>query len=575
MQLSYPKLTLVLLAVVTCVCGRATAQSSDFHWKNATIYFAMIDRFANGDPTNERAYGRTTSSPYESFLGGDLTGLTEKVSDGYFTDLGVNAIWVSPVFEQIHGWVGGFDGTAPAFAYHGYWPLDWTEVDSAFGTANDFEAFVDACHEAGIRVVMDVVINHAGYHSLADMREFDFGTMKDSTGPGVNWSPAEGGSWHDYHESVIDYETADAWRRWWGPDWIRAGIPGYDPCGAEAITECVGFLPDIKEVADGAIDVPPILQRKWSDEKLSREREELDGFFERTGLLRTPSNVVIKWVTDWVLRYGVDGFRVDAAKHIGPKVLDTLKNEAQGALESWRAANPDKTAGTDPFWIVAEVFGHGPTRSAYFDSGADAVINFSFADQIDSEPIDSLYSSYSELVAATDVNLVSYLSSHDTGLYARDSIRDAATKLMLAPGAVELYYGDETGREPYPVENAGIAARSPMNWETTAEDVFKWWKQLGQFRARHVAVGMGRHTVLSSEPYTFLRSYEHGMTKDNVVVVLGASGRTPVNVSRAFPDDSIVRDAVTGKIGIVSFGMVTFTPDESGTLLLELDGSGQ
>jgi alpha-amylase len=96
------------------------------------------------------------------------------------------------------------------------------------------------------------------------------------------------------------------------------------------------------------------------------------------------------------------------------------------------------------------------------------------------------------------------------------------------------------------------------------------WAEVARFRSRHPAVGAGNHQLISAGPYTFQRTYRGGNVVDNVVVVMGAEGRTRVNVSGAFPDDAIVRDAITGSTGFVSFGYVSLTPDESGVLLLEL-----
>lgn len=78
-----------------------------FDWHNATVYFVLTDRFVNGDPGNDHSYGRRNDGMQEigTFHGGDLRGLTSKLD--YLQQLGVNALWISAPFEQIHGWVGG------------------------------------------------------------------------------------------------------------------------------------------------------------------------------------------------------------------------------------------------------------------------------------------------------------------------------------------------------------------------------------------------------------------------------------------------------------------------------------
>ncbi|ETJ35452.1 Alpha-amylase, partial [human gut metagenome] len=105
-----------------------------FDWHNATVYFVLTDRFENGDPSNDQSYGRHKDGMAEigTFHGGDLRGLTNKLD--YLQQLGVNALWISAPFEQIHGWVGGgTKGDFPHYAYHGYYTQDWTNLDANMG----------------------------------------------------------------------------------------------------------------------------------------------------------------------------------------------------------------------------------------------------------------------------------------------------------------------------------------------------------------------------------------------------------------------------------------------------------
>ncbi|MDE2486625.1 MAG: alpha-amylase, partial [Alphaproteobacteria bacterium] len=130
--------------------------------QDETIYFAMVDRFANGDPTNDDAH--TPGGPLVNgfdptrinfYQGGDLKGLTEKLP--YIQHLGATAIWVSPIFRNkwIHNWRG-----QPSASYHGYWITDFTDVDPHFGTKADFKRLVEAAHARGMKVYLDIVINH-------------------------------------------------------------------------------------------------------------------------------------------------------------------------------------------------------------------------------------------------------------------------------------------------------------------------------------------------------------------------------------------------------------------------------
>jgi alpha-amylase len=97
---------------------------------------------------------------------------------GLLQQLGVNALWISSPLEQIHGWVGGgTKGDFPHYAYHGYYTQDWTKLDANMGTEDDLRRLVDEAHKRGIRILFDVVMNHTGYATLADMQEFQFGSL--------------------------------------------------------------------------------------------------------------------------------------------------------------------------------------------------------------------------------------------------------------------------------------------------------------------------------------------------------------------------------------------------------------
>lgn len=559
------------------VISAAAQERIPFSWDNATVYFLITDRFANGDPSNDKAYGRGLDGdgqPYAfdvngHFHGGDFQGLTKKIEEGYFTQLGVNALWITAPYEQIHGWVGGAEDVQ-SYAYHGYWPLDFTEMDANLGTWSDFQAFVDTAHANDLRVIVDVVMNHVGYATLHDLDAFGIPTIQDEGWK--NWRPSGDENWLSYHDRFIDYADSPDWATWWGSDWVRAGLPTYTACGNDDHTQCLIGLPDIRTEGTDDVTLPPVLLAKWSEEKRLKEQAELDAFFERTGLPRTPRNHIIKWLTDWVQTFGIDGFRVDTAKHVEVEAWQALKTEATQALRRWKAANPDKKRDDLDFWMTGEVWDHGVERTAYFDNGFDSVINFAFQhDADDYALLDSIYAHY-DLTINDDpsFNVLSYISSHDTYLFDRTRLMDGGTALLLLPGSIQLFYGDESARPPNPPSGAGDAnTRSFMNWDAPDAEVLQHWQTLGQYRMRHPSIAAGKHVSIAEAPYTFGRTLEYGNLTDRVVVVLGASGRTNVNVSAVFPDNAIVRDAYTGNVGFVGYGLVTMEAHPSGIMLLE------
>ncbi|HFI0463344.1 TPA: pullulanase [Streptococcus suis] len=132
-------------------------------WDQQVIYFMLTDRFNDGDPSNNNPYGM----PYDQaqnqggvYKGGDFKGVTEKLD--YLADLGVTAIWLSPIVENIKFDVS--DGTSGEFyGYHGYWASDFEQLNPHLGSLADFHELIDQAAERGINIMVDVVLNHPGY----------------------------------------------------------------------------------------------------------------------------------------------------------------------------------------------------------------------------------------------------------------------------------------------------------------------------------------------------------------------------------------------------------------------------
>lgn len=140
---------------------RQTVGKDDFDWDEARIYFMLTDRFLNGDTTNDDPNGENYDlSHAETYHGGDFKGVTEKI--GYLKELGINTIWITPIVDNID-FNKGVDFNSNQYAYHGYWAKDFTEIDEHLGDLKDFQNLLDAAHAQGIKVMLDVVLNHTGY----------------------------------------------------------------------------------------------------------------------------------------------------------------------------------------------------------------------------------------------------------------------------------------------------------------------------------------------------------------------------------------------------------------------------
>ena len=521
------------------------AQNAADFWNAATVYFLLTDRFENGDPTNDTAGGRPQDGAVlRSYMGGDFAGVRRRIEAGWFDELGVNVLWLTPFVEQIRGGVD--EGTGTTYGFHGYWTRDWTAVEPTLGTVDELRALIDAAHARGIRILMDAVINH--------------------TGPVTPMDPV------------------------WPAEWVRTG-PACTYRDYTTTVDCtlVANLPDILTDSDEPVELPPSLREKWQAEgRLETEMAELDAFFERTGHPRAPRFYIIKWLTDWVRELGIDGYRVDTAKHFEETVSAELKQEAERAFEDWKAAHPDRALDALPFYMMGEVSGFGVDADReydfgdrvvdFFDHGYDGLINFGFARDAASSPLDTLFARYATALHGPleGVAILNYVSSHDDAAPfdpLRADATGAGTRLLLAPGGAQIYYGDELAR-PLRVEGAQGDAnlRSFMNWDDlesapTAE-LLRHWRTLGRFRREHPAVGAGEHRVLRAEPYVFARSLSSGGVADRVVVAMDlAPGTVTIPVSDVFAEGAVLVDAYSGETATVTAGEVSLAT-QSGLVLL-------
>lgn len=217
-------------------------------WRDAVMYMVVVDRFANGDRTNDAPVGAPVEYPAD-FHGGDLQGLTEVLRSGYFESLGVNVIWLSPINQQAVGHFEGRDDGRRYAGYHGYWPSRARDVEPRFGGNAALREFVAEAHRRGIRVLFDLINNQI----------------------------------HEQHEYFEPHRS-----------WFRTGcVCGVDPgCGwSERPLDCLfaPYLPDINWRV-------PEAEERFIDDALY-----------------------------WVDAFGIDGFRIDAVKHVETSSIFNLR----------------------------------------------------------------------------------------------------------------------------------------------------------------------------------------------------------------------------------------------------------
>lgn len=205
------------------VVKREKKNADDFDWDEAVIYFMVTDRFFDGNSSNNTASGADTYGNNEGlYHGGDFAGVTAKLN--YLQELGVNTIWITPIVENIAGVKvsgEGKDDVPYNAAYHGYWAKDFTKLNPTLGTTTEFQTMIDEAHKRGIRIMVDIVINHAGYGTEASFTDM----IRDKSineGDILSWQsgmPDFATEKADVRTKLVEWQTS--WMKDYGVDYFR------------------------------------------------------------------------------------------------------------------------------------------------------------------------------------------------------------------------------------------------------------------------------------------------------------------------------------------------------------------
>lgn len=391
-------------------------------WQDALLYFAMIDRFANGNAGNDAPLADVDTRT--NYQGGDFAGLRQKIEAGYFDDLGVSALWITWPGDNLDGYAAGARAdehycgmnaqnmaTAPMnySAYHGYWPVELDRPEEHFGTWQELEQLVDVAHAHGIRILLDFVANHVHVDSpLYQEHKDDF----------FNWP--DNGSQHVCAEVGWDVEPETCW---------------FTP-----------YLADIDYRNPAAVEY------------------------------------MVELALEWIRRTGADGFRLDAVKHVNRAFVYRLRERLGREIET--TGNTFYLVGetfTGDAALIASYLGAGQIHGQ-FDFPLNMQVLMGFATrQVGLNEMNTAVrlakSVYSDAYA--DSIMSNFLGNHDIARFislaagdiacgvwdvvsniaqgwlappgtpsdpvAYDMLRLAFTYIMTVPGIPLIYYGDEIG----------------------------------------------------------------------------------------------------------------------------------
>jgi len=529
------------------------------------FYFVLTDRFANGSSANDHggiAGGRDKDgfdpTVISHYHGGDLLGLSSKLD--YIQKLGVTAIWITPPF--VNNPVQ--EGTA---GYHGYWINDFTRIDPHLGTDQEFRDFVAKAHARGIRVYLDIVINHTGdvispkdgstaYKSLAeapfldaDGKPFDVKAVAyNGIGEGSQF-PRLSATRSFAHAPVL----APGLEHVKGPEWLN-DVTLYHNRGNSLFRGENALYGDFVGLDDVFTEHPAVVK----------------GFIE----------VYSKWIHD----YGVDGYRIDTMKHVN--------------MEFWQAFGPAiraqaRAVGRPDFFQFGEVMDSNQD-SAFLsefplNQASDASIDFPLADAI--RGVLSLQRPATELsrlfvkddyYTSHDSNadgIPTFLGNHDWGRFAcflqqdnpglgdkelQDLVLLAHSLLFTVRGQPVLYYGDEQGmkkvgndmasrEDMFPSQAKGFAEMSLLGTTRKGTDdkfdeqhpFYRQFAALSALRLKHPALAHGSMLMRGTDNERLLAfSRFERNEKVEYLVALNSSRKTRVGslISTSQPAGAILKE---------------------------------
>lgn len=551
------KLYLLTLMALSVMHIHAVTEDKVFDWGNATVYFVITDRFCNGDSSNDVNYGRKVDYGSErlnaaTFHGGDFKGMLQKAKDGYFTNLGVDVVWMTDVYEQIHGWMSGSGAVNdfPHYGYHGYYPLDYTQIDKNYGTVDEFRELVDTLHSQGIRVMLGANLNDPGYPTLLDAVQYGFADT------GLDESQAA----EHIREWSFDkfFEGRLGWNGWYNRDWIRMPDEGWDE--SNPLEATLYGMPDYKDESNKPTEIPDFLKRKWKKEgKMNDAWVNPSAIDLRKDHKWSPIQYVTAWIASWVEEFGIDGFRCDIVENVHLNRWKELNHACNEALGRWRKKHNGEPPSdwTDRFYMTGD-FDNATIdyKPEYADAGFSSMVNFYFPKHGDLDGAFYTWQAYADSVQThKDWHPFNYLNNS----YHRDAdmsnMIDCATTLLLAPGVAQVYYGDETGRKLSDARlnvDSNQAFRSDMDWNDIDESLLSHFQRLGQIRRSNPVVGTGRQRTIDT--HTCLRYND----TDSLLIILKPMPERAISIDGIYPDGTTLTELYTGQTAIVRDGTVKF-----------------
>ncbi|MCX7653592.1 MAG: alpha-amylase family glycosyl hydrolase [Fervidobacterium sp.] len=491
-------------------------------WADRVLYMIMIDRFNDGDPSNNnQATVEYNPRDGAKYSGGDLKGIIDKIN--YIKGLGVDGIWITP--PVANQW---WDPWVNYGGYHGYWARDFKKVDEHFGNLQDYKNLADILHKNNMYLIQDIVVNHVGNYF-----RFRNGKFELNTGSIPTSAPTQ------YPFNLNNYN---------------------DPQQREKAI--YHWTPDISNYND------PV-------QKLNYQMSGLDD-------LNTENPEVVKALkesyTYWIKEVGVDGFRVDTAMYVPKTFFDDFFKSADGVFslkkdfiafgETWLSSRPYES--TSDYEI-----------SSYFEHGFNSMLDFTLMEEIrrvikGGQPTD--YLAYRLELRNNILKkglLVTFIDNHDMERFGKgvtpNITKQALGLLLTLPGLPVIYYGTEQYFEETRASmfknGWGSMGQDHFNVES---DMYKFIKEAIEFRKSHPATRYGEVKVLLSEKRgAGLLVYTLTSEQEELFVVLNTSNEPRITNFKSHYDPGTVLEPIYNATGGTSTPIVV---KEQGYITFRIPG---
>lgn len=473
-------------------------------WQSMILYFSMVDRFNNGDKSNDMPLKDDRLLPIQNYNGGDIKGITDKILSGYFDSLGMNTIWLSPItqnpweayqeFPQPRRWYSG---------YHGYWPMLTTSVDKRFGTEKDLHELVETAHAHQINVLLDYVCHHVHITNKMYQEHKDWATPLHLPDGRTNiriWDEQRLTTWFD------------------------------------------DFLPTLD------LSKPEVAQIQSDSALFWIKKYKLDGFrhdatkhvpteFWRTLTQKMKTQVELKENRP-VFQIGETfGNNELISSYLGPGLLDAQFNFNLyfDARDQFSIDNGDMSIIANSLRQSCDYFGYNNTMGVI--TGNHDLTRFmglaSKAVRPDEDPKEAGYNRKIEIIDRKGF----------------DKLQMLLAFIMTVPGIPIVYYGDEIGM----VGAGDPDNRRPMRFENLDKDEVKTKEicaELAKFRTAHLALTYGNLEILNESKNMLV--YKRNYLNDSVWVCFNTSDTDLTfqldktnNKLSVFGDDNLVRSLVS------------------------------